>query len=138
MDAAIVAGMITAGAKVGTWLFDKWPGQKIGDRTEKFISEHYDTLRGLSSDNCMRLLKRMEDGQNRSVEELFSHLYPDHESLNAKDRGRLRSEFEYRLFFMSLAGLLTRPTREFYITEAGKAFVTSARQRRDYFKVLFD
>jgi hypothetical protein len=136
MDAVVVSSMITAGAKIGTWLFDKWSGQPSDKEAQSFIDEHYDVLRGLTSDNCMRLLKRMEDGQNRSVDDLLAHLYPGNALVSA-EYGRLRSEFEYRLFFMSLAGLVIRPTREFYVTEVGKAFLNKARERRDYFKVLF-
>lgn len=86
----------------------------------------------------MLLLKRMEDGQNHSIDELLGHLYPEYPKARHAERRRLRAEFEYRLFFMWLLGLLTRPIRQVYITEAGKAFVSLARERGQYSKVLFD
>ena len=138
MDAAVIAAMISAGTKVGMSLFEKWSGQTDDQKARRYARKHYDVLRGLTSDNCMLLLKRMEDGQNHSIDELLGHLYPEYPKARHAERRRLRAEFEYRLFFMWLLGLLTRPIRQVYITEAGKAFVSLARERGQYSKVLFD
>lgn len=138
MDAAVVAAMITAGTKISTSLFEKWSGQSEDQKTRDFVEQHYNSLKGLLSDNCVRLLKRMEDGQNRTASDLITHLYPEQAKNFSAELERLQSEFEYRLFFMSLAGVIIRPTREYCITEVGKAFLNSARERKDYFKVLFD
>ena len=138
MEPMIVAAMISAGGKIVTSLFERWSGKTISQKTQDVLTQHYDTLKGLASDNCMRLMKRLEDGQNRSVDQLIIHLYPDYGGFSDAEKQRLRSEFEYRLFFLTLSGLVTRPTREYYITELGKAFVNEARSRRDYFNVLFD
>ena len=138
MDPAVIAAMISAGTKVGMSLFDRWSGRTDDQKARAFVEKHFDAFRKLTSDNCMRLLKHMEDGQNRTVAELIVHLYPEFKKFPVEEREHLRSEFEYRLFFMSLAGLITRPTRVFYITEAGKAFVNEARKRWEYSKVLFD
>jgi len=138
MDPVTVAAMIKAGSDIALTIFEKWSGQTGDQKTRAFVAQHYDLLRGLVSDNCMRILKRMEDGQNRSVGELLRVLYPSAEQLGTAENERLRSEFEYRLYFLTLAGLMIRPTREFYITEVGKYFVTQARERKDYFRVLFD
>ena len=136
MDATVIAAMISAGTQVGVSLFDKWSGRTDDQKARKYAKKHYDVLRGLTSDNCMRLLKRLEDGQNHSIDELLAHLYGEYPEARHAEQKRLRAEFEYRLFFMWLLGLLTRPIRQVYITEAGKAFVSLARERREDSKVL--
>jgi len=138
MDATVIAAMISAGTNIGMSLFGKWSGRTDDQEARRYARKHYRVLRGLTSDNCMRLLKRMEDGQNHSVDELLAHLYPEYPTTLRAEQKRLRAEFEYRLFFMWLLGLLTRPIRQVYITEAGKAFVSLARERREYSKILFD
>lgn len=138
MEPTSVAEMISAGSKIAGFLFDKWSGQKAESDVSAYVSEHYDTIRGLVSDNCMRLLKRLEDGQNRSAQELLPTVYSNFRDFEYEEIERLRSEFDYRLFFLALAGLITRPTREFYITTVGAEFVRQARERKDYFKALFD
>jgi hypothetical protein len=138
MDATIVAAMISSGTQIATTLFDKWSGTTADTKIKAYADANYNTLRGLISDNCMRILKRLEDGQNRTRKQLRESLYPDLATSAAySDVERLDSEFEYRLFFLTIIGVITRPTREYYITEVGKAFVSRAREKKDYFEVLF-
>src|SRR5438067_1727454 len=110
MNPTVVAAMISSGTKIAVSIFEKWSGMSSNQKTREFLVEHYDTLRGLASDNCMRVLKRLEDGQNRSTEQLLKLLYPDFASFNEGERARLQSEFDYRIFFLALAGVVTRPT----------------------------
>jgi hypothetical protein len=70
MDATIVSAMIAAGTTIGTNIFEKWSG-RTEPKTQTFVDAHYNTLRGLVSDNCMKVLKRLEDGQNRSTGQLI-------------------------------------------------------------------
>jgi hypothetical protein len=137
MDSVVVAAMITAGTKIGQSLLEKWTGKNAEKNTVDHVSAYYDTLHGLMSDNCMRVLKRLEDGQNRSVVELMKVIYPSFEELHHEEQRRLQSEFDYRLFFMSLSGLIIRPTREFYITATGAEFIRQAREKHQYMTVLF-
>ncbi len=136
MEPAIVAAMISAGVKIGTWLFDKWTGQPSQRETIEYVTTHYNTLRALVTNNCMRILRRLEDGQNRSASALLEVLYPGLEQMGPEEAERLRSEFDYRLFFLALSGLITRPLREFYITPTGVEFVRQAREKRDFMEVL--
>lgn len=129
--------MITAGSTTATWLFDKWspapPDQKVRD----FVSKHYDVLRGLISNSCMKILRRLENGQNHSESELIVEVYPEYETMSRVEYDRLREEFKYRLYFMDLTGVIVRPTSEYYITGLGRAFINLARERKDYYDVLF-
>lgn len=136
MEPAIVAAMITTGAKVGTWLFDKWTGQKAGKEVEGYVNSHYDTIRALLTNNSVRLLRRLEDGQNHRPAELISVLYPAMGQLKREQKDQLQSEFDYRLFYLALGGLITRPTREYFITPVGVEFLRQAREKRDFMEAL--
>lgn len=134
MDPAVTAALIGAAASIGTSIFEKWSGRKsVDEKTDRYVEEHYDEFRALLSDHCVRILKRMEDGQNHDSGELLRAIYPD----PTTDERKVGSEFEYRLRYMEIIGLITKPTSEYYITPIGMSFLRRARERRDYFRVLF-
>ena len=134
MEPTVLAALIVAGSKLTVSVFERWSGHTSDSKTSDFVSKHYEPYRQLCSDNCMRLLKRMEDGQNHSFVDLLDLLYPKLDS----GQSDLLHEFEYRLGFLALAGLIVQQSvqRVAYISKAGKAFVTLARERGDYFTVF--
>jgi hypothetical protein len=135
MEPAVIAALITAAANIGKSIFEKWSGFKtpIDKQTDDYMERHYDSFRALLSDHCVLLLKRMEDGQNHDTGELMNVVYPNPIS----DELKFSREFEYRLRFMEVIGLITQPTSEYYITPVGVSFLRRAREKRDYFRVLF-
>jgi hypothetical protein len=140
MDATIVAAMISAGAKIAPWIYDKWSGAPrtpADEKIEGFVAENYDNLRALLTDHCVKVLKGMEDGQNHTLDELREYVYPNLNFQSYDDAGRFTKEFEYRLRYLQMVGVITQPTSEYYITKVGMTFLHTARIRRDYFRVLF-
>jgi hypothetical protein len=140
VDPQIVAAMVSSIATLGTSVFEKWgrrPRAQIDTRVEERVDEHYDTLRALLTDHCVRVLKRMEDGQNHAPIELLRTIYLEVKEMGYEDVRRLEHEFEYRLRFLEVLGVVTRPTSEYFITTLGMTFLQKARDRRDYFEVLF-
>lgn len=136
MEPAVVAAMISAFGSLGVKVFEKWgnaPRSREDDRVDESVAEHYDTLRACLSDHCVAVLKRLEDGQNRSAMELVRVIYP---SLTDVTR-EFETEFDYRLRYMESLGVITRPTTEYFITPLGISFLGHARGRRDYYRVLF-
>lgn len=138
MDAAIVVAMIVAFKELTISLIDKFAGVTSKEKLRSFAEQHYETLKDVCSENCMRILKQMEAGQLRRSEELLKQVYPEWTHFGACEQKRLLCEFEYRLLFLALAGLIKGPTKEYRITDLGKTFVTLARQRKDYFSILCD
>jgi hypothetical protein len=135
MEPTVLAALIAAGSKLTVSVFERWSGHTSDSKISPFVSEHYETYRQLCSDKCMRLLRRMEDGQYHSFVDLLGELYP---KLDSGQSDLLHHEFEYRLMFLALAGLIVQSEQKgaYYLTKAGKAFVTLARQRMDYFNVF--
>lgn len=136
MEPAIVASMINAFATIGTRVFEKWgnrPRSQEDERIDERLEEHYDTLRACLTDHCVAVLKRLEDGQNRTASDLVGTVYPKLENLTRE----FETEFDYRLRYMESLGVITRPTTEYFITPVGVSFLQKARSHRDYFRVLF-
>ena len=135
MEPTIIAALISAAASIGTSIFQKWSGSRtpLDLQTDKYVGQYYDEFRALLSDHCVRILKRMEDGQNHDAGELLGTIYTD----QINDERKVNSEFEYRLRYMEILGLITKPTSEYYITPIGMSFLRKAREKRDYFRVLF-
>ncbi len=136
MEPAIIASMINAFATIGTRVFEKWsnrPRSPEDDKIDERLEEYYDTLRACLTDHCVAVLKRLEDGQNRTAGELVGTIYPRLENTTRE----LETEFDYRLRYMESLGVVTRPTTEYFITPLGVSFLQKARGRKDFFRVLF-
>jgi len=141
MDPTIIASIISTAADVGIAIFEKWTSpesdaKKIKKKTA-FMKKHYNELRGMLSKNCMRVLKKMEDGQSRRVEELIVQVYSDFKGFGNEEKQRLKGEFEYRLNYMEQMGVIVKPKREYFITELGILFINVAREKKDYPEILF-
>ncbi len=96
----------------------------------------YDALRRGLTDNCVHVLKFLEDGENRSVHQIREHLHPNLK-FSAKAIREFDGEFYYRLEYLLNLGLLARAGSEYAMSRLGWAFVQEARSKKDYYKVFF-
>lgn len=117
-DPTVISAMISAIAPIGTSVFEKWGGastQQVHQVDEKLVGA-YDTLRAVLQNNSVRILRKLEDGQNRASSQLMDVISPN----LARDKYDLRTallhEIEFRLQVKETVGVITRPTSEYYIT----------------------
>ena len=100
--------------------------------------EAYEPLKQNLSGGCVRVMKMLESGNLRYPHMLRKQFYPDVVDLSAEDMSKLDSEFRYRLEFLRQNGVVTQVAGgEYGITRLGLAFLSEARQRRDYYEELF-
>ena|SRR5215213_4641847 len=139
LDPQIIAAMVSGIATLGGSIFEKWSGRttRTDERLDEKLEDHYDTLRALLTDHCVLILRKLEDGQNRETGQIVPFVYPTLTFDNYEERVRFEKEFDYRLRFMAMIGVVTRPTSEYYITPLGMSFLRKAREKRDYYGVLF-
>jgi len=122
MDAPVWGALITAGLKVGAWLFERWPRSKNEqDRAREYVRSNYDTFHGALSDNSVRVLSLLEDSQMRRLVEVRRHLYPDSSFGSREESDRIDAEFKYRLQFLEMIGVVAHPMDEYYISQLWRA-----------------
>jgi hypothetical protein len=139
MDPQIIAAMIGGVATVGSSIFEKWRGKsdtREDAGLDEKLDEHYDTLRALLTDHCVAILKRLENGQNHSPQQIIPFVYSQIQFPSHVEERYFETEFEYRLQYLTTVGVLTRPTSEYYITPLGMAFLRKAREKRDYYEIF--
>ena len=139
MDPTVIAAIISAAASMGTSIFERWSGKatKVDERLDQLVKGQYEKLRRFLTDPCVKILKRAEDGQNHDMSELRDLVYPNLTFSTVQQEMILDEEFSYRLRYLQLIGALTQAGNDYYITRIGMAFLREARERKDYFKILF-
>jgi hypothetical protein len=136
LDPTLAAALVTASGGIIANLVERlpWGGKKDPDEgpARVTIGKVYDKLRVQLTDNCAKVLLALEDGENKAPGQLVGQIVPRPHSK------KLVADFEYRLRFLCLLGLLTPVGgSEYAITKLGKAFLASARDRKDYSAVVF-
>jgi hypothetical protein len=144
LETLIIPILAKASGKMLDKVIDRWWPSK--ESTAKSVDKDavavlakedvYRALRGGLTDNCVRILKLLEDGENRRVAQIREYLHPNLK-VGAKNIQVFDAEFRYRLEYMLTIGLLARAGSEFAISRLGQAFIQRARSQKDYNKVLF-
>jgi hypothetical protein len=139
MDPTVIAAIITAIASLGTSFSERFVGgsRQVDEKIFQIVKEHYDELRQHLTDPCVQILKKAEDGQNHNLEVLREAVYPNQAFSSYQDERIFNSEFDYRLRYLQLVGVLAQVGGDYFITHTGMAFLRQAREKRDYFKILF-
>jgi hypothetical protein len=140
LDPTLAAGIVQAagtvfGAVVGRVPFGSQTGE-ADPKAKRIASKVYDQLRVEITDNSFRVLMLMENGDNQSASQVAVRLYPDVRRPLGEFSRQFDDELAYRLRFLCLLGLLTTVSSEFAITKLGRAYLTEARERRDYGNLL--
>jgi hypothetical protein len=131
MDAAVIAALIGAGAKLTPSIFNR-AVNLLGGNKEFSEGDYYEHLRPFISDHCYIALKVAEDGQNHMLQDFISAIYQDNTERLIGDPIFMQ-EFVYRVrFLIALQLLNTGSSGEFRITDAGRKFMSLARRRNDY------
>jgi hypothetical protein len=131
MDAAVIAALIAAGAKLTPTIVDRAKAL-LGKNKGLSGEQYYAHLRPLLTDNCFRALKVAEDGQNHRAHDFVFGLYKNKALELIKVKSFL-AEFEYRIrFLLALQLLDSSNSNEYRITNAGRQFMAMARQHNDY------
>jgi hypothetical protein len=118
-------------------VFTGAPDPKSQDQVREVMGETYDTLRGLMTDGCVKVLRRLESGSLLYPQMIRESLYPNIE-MPTEAMTFLDKEFGYRLEYLRQCGVLNQVAgREYGITRLGLAFLEEARRRKDYYQVLF-
>jgi hypothetical protein len=139
MDPVIISSIITAAASIGTSIFEGWSKstKKEDEKLDKIITENYEKLRSHITDPCTRILKRSEDRQNHVLSDLRDAAYPEIKFSAYTDEKQYNEQFKYRLNYLQLVGVMFQAGGDYFITPLGMAFMREARNRKDYFDVLF-
>ena len=137
----IIASIVTAAGEFVTRLFGDYSAnrsdQDVSKRADKIIAESYEDLRRVLTDNSVRVLRCVMNGQNWRVSKLrvavHQNFQPEHSSVTLFD-----DEFQYRLKYLASLGLLFEVAggREYAITPLGMAFAQTAQKQKDYFQVF--
>lgn len=140
MQAPIVAALITLGTNIAPTLFQKWsnaPKTPAEVQGEEFVKQKYDDFRTLLENRSVRILVKLEDGQNRNLRQIRQLVLPDHAFRSREEEDQFDDEFAFRLKYLESTGMLTNPGGEYFITNAGMAFLAEARKRKDYYAEFF-
>ena len=139
MDPVVIASIITAAASVGTSIFEGWSksSKKVDEKLDKLVTENYEKLRLHITDPCTRILKRSEDRQNHVLSDLREAAYPGTKFSAYTDEQQFDEQFKYRLKYLQLVGVMSQIGGDYFITPLGLAFLREARNRKEYFDILF-
>lgn len=97
---------------------------------EAVIDKVYPMLEGALSGGAVKTLVVLSSQYNLSREQIFDELYPEIKPDSNHDR--LLAEFEYRLRYLILLGLVTPVGSEYAITNLGLEFLRKAQDRPKY------
>lgn len=139
MDPVVISSIINAVASVGKSLFEGWSksSKKEDEKLDKIVKDNYEKLRIHMSDPCVRILRESEDRQNHDLRQLREAAYPGTEFSSSKDELLFNKEFDYRLKYLQIAGVLSQAGTDYFITPLGMAFLREARIKKNYFDILF-
>lgn len=141
MDPIVIAAIVNAAGGVATTMIKKWQGEKTRDnvqvKVDKVMKGQYDNFRKHLSNKCVEILLLTESGNNFRVQDLRQKTFPQLKINSTNTRDALDREFAYRLQFLAALGLLGQSQREYHITRLGASFLRAARDKKDYFDVLF-
>jgi hypothetical protein len=138
MEPTIIAAIISAGVKLASTFIEKWSSTKTSDakqqKVDKWVKNNYEELKGSITGNCVKLLLAVEYGESFRVDDFRKILHPQL-TLNELEIV-FDLEFQYRLEYLTLIGLLNKGMREYTISRLGASFLREARQRKDYIEIL--
>jgi pimeloyl-ACP methyl ester carboxylesterase len=132
-------------AKFTQWYLDTiWhamdgKGIKSLDDIQKYYAQKpydYNKLQSVITPHSMQVIHTLEDGQPRHSREIWEKVF------GKEHQGREMEEFEYRLMYLAVNGLIERNSQDghaqqiYQITPLGKAFVDEARRRGHYRDML--
>jgi len=141
MDPTIVAEIIKTAGKAATRMIQKWDGQPCNNsaqrRVDKVIKENYDKMRTNLTNKNVKILISAECGKNFQSKELREKIFPNLNFGSNLLKEQFDKEFEYRLSHLTTIGLLAKANGEYYITRLGASFIREARERKDYYELLF-
>src|SRR6266511_3617426 len=131
-DPTVIAAIITGAANIGKSIFERWSGasKNVDKRLDQFVEGEYDKLRRYLTDPSVSILKKAEDGQNHVLRDLRNFAYPNLSFSSPQEESQYDKQFDYRLRFLQLVGVLTQAVGDYYITPIGMAFLREARKRK--------
>jgi hypothetical protein len=140
MEASIIVAVVAAAGELLGKVLERFGGDRdpaAEVEVRQVAGDVYETLSQNLSGGCVRIMKMLESGTLRRLQQLREKFYPDVE-LPADDLSKLDSEFRYRLEYLRQNGVVTLVAgSEYGITRLGLAFLGEARLRKDYYEELF-
>jgi hypothetical protein len=101
--------------------------ESVSDESSKVAKLTYDSLERVLTGGCVRALVVLSSQYNLAAEQVFDELYPALKQ--SADHSQLVHEFEYRLRFLSLLGVVNTVSSEFAITNLGLSFLREAQNK---------
>lgn len=105
------------------------------NRIKKWLKRNYLKLSRHISVDCVKLLIVVEYGKKYKSKDYLKKIHPKLK-IRKKNLDILIREFEYRLNYLVLLGVLDKGPEEYSITRLGRAFLSTARARYAYPSVL--
>jgi len=139
MDPIITSSLIGAATSLFKTLIQTWGKDKASDKTqakvEKWADKRFEDFEQALTVNCVKILSFLEYSSGLRLPEARAKLHPEL-MLPTNEMHLFDLEFEYRLEYLRLLGILNKGLREYRLTRLGAAFLAEARKRGKFKEAL--